>query len=259
MFFNSNNIFVQQFRSQSLAKRRLQLLSTNRSIGFKYKNFATNGERNSETLWESIKDKFNEKMMVFAALLRQQSNVYVSLRLRRMAQICGLYNRIYSESTVNKMMSQMLVRLRNRTSNTFKNRLNSKSKEPVKCLMSAVCALFVWDNQRITDRDLSQTVRDFETIRRVGFENNKDNHYDNFSTSNSFSVSAETRRHSKGTQEKKDLNDGQWEEVITRDDFRLWRKAVPNSSLYEYKGWLKFSIMQIINKLFSTYSFGHFY
>jgi len=100
--------------------------------------------------------------------------------------------------------------------------------------MSAVCGLFVWDNQRITDHDLNQTVHDFEVIQRVGLNGyNKPLNDDNFSKSNSFSVSAETHNQTKESEEK--VKDSDWEEVISRNDFKLWRKSMPNSSLYQYK------------------------
>ena len=231
MFFNSNHILIaNQLRTQTLAKQRIRLLNTNRYQNFKYK-FGTNGGEN--TVWDSIKEKFNEKLLLFVRLLREQSNVYMSLRLRRMAQICGLYNRIYSEATAKAMMSQMLARLRTRALNSIRNRLNpNKSKDSVKYLMSAVCGLFCWESQRITDQDMNQTVHDFEVIQRCGL--NRNSHLsDNISKSTSFSVSAETQN--KETEDKCLENESEWEEVITRDDFKLWRRSVPNSSLYEYK------------------------
>lgn len=233
MFFNSNHILLNQLRNQTLANQRMRLITTNKYQYFKFK-FETNGGQNANSFWDSIRDKFNEKISVFVRLLRQQSNVYMSLRARRMAQICGLYNRIYSESTVNKLMSQMLIRLRVRALNTIRNRLNSnKNKDSVKVLMSAVCGLFCWDNKRITDQDLNQTVRDFEVIQRVGHNGNNHSN-DNFSKSTSFSVSAETHNKKNETEENKS-DDNEWEEVITKDDFKLWRKPIPNSSLYQYK------------------------
>ena len=132
----------------------------------------------------------------------------------------------------------MLVRLRVRALNTLRNGLNSnKSKDSVKYLMSAVCGLFCWDNQRITDRDLNQTIHEFEVIQRVGLNGNQHSNDDKFSKSTSFSVSAETYNQNKEENKCEDNEDtNEWEELISRDNFKLWRKAVPNSSLYEYKG-----------------------
>lgn len=228
MFLNSNNILINQLRNQMIAKQRIQSFNTNRNqFGFKYK-FGTNGRQNS--VWDSIKDKFNEKLLIFVRLLREQSNVYMSLRLRRMAQICGLYNRIYSESTVNKLMSQMLIRLRVSALNSIRSRLNNhKSKDSVKYLMSAVCGLFCWDSHRITDTDLNSTIKEFEDVQRLRFNQLID---DNFSKSTSFSVSAETHDSSKDEMKG---NDTEWEAVIIKDNFKLWRRSVKNSPLYQYK------------------------
>ncbi|CAG2119543.1 unnamed protein product, partial [Medioppia subpectinata] len=227
MFLATNHMIVNQFRTQTLLRQRLQSLNGNGGQALRQR-LATNGGRDGRSVWDQLRDELNAKVILFVTLLRQQSNVYMSLRLRRMAQICGLYNRIYSESTVNKLMSQMLIRLKARALQSLRNRLSGdkKANDSIKCLMSAVCGLFCWDSQRITDGDLRQTIRDFEIVQRVGASNRIPNN-DNMPKSTSFSVSAET--HSMND------NDGQWEAVIMRDDFKLWRKAVPNTSLYQYK------------------------
>ncbi|CAG2103060.1 unnamed protein product [Medioppia subpectinata] len=227
MFLATNHMIANQFRTQTLLRQRLQSLNATGGQALRQR-LATNGVRDGRSVWDQLRDELNAKVILFVTLLRQQSNVYMSLRLRRMAQICGLYNRIYSESTVNKLMSQMLIRLKARALQSLRNRLSGdkKANDSIKCLMSAVCGLFCWDSQRITDGDLRQTIRDFETVQRVGASNRIPNN-DNMPKSTSFSVSAET--HSMND------NDGQWEAVIMRDDFKLWRKAIPNTSLYQYK------------------------
>ncbi|XP_054167124.1 stAR-related lipid transfer protein 7, mitochondrial-like [Oppia nitens] len=231
----TNQLLISQLRSQSLTRQRIQLLNNRPIYGyqvFSRQHWSTT-ITNSGHFWNSFRDTLYERVDIFVRLLRQQSNVYMSLRLRRMAQICGLYNRIYSESTVHKMMSQMLIRLRIRALSTLRCRLNNyKSNDSVKYLMSAVCGLFCWDNQRITDFDLKQTINDFECIQKNELKSfaNKFSHdlnKDNCGKSNTFSVSAET------SEDKE--SDGQWEPVIMRDNFKLWRRSYPNTSLYQYK------------------------
>jgi len=199
--------------------------------------------------WDSIKDKFNEKLLVFAHLLKEQSNVYMSLRLRRMAQICGLYNRIYSETTVHKLMSQLVARMRSRALTLIK-RSNKKSNGSVKYLLSAVCGVFCWDRQRITDQDLNDTIEEFVRVERVSINYNFN---DSSTKSSSFSVSAESNNDNNNNEDNdchqdnknENLLDTEWESVIARENLRVWRKSVKNTSLYQYKGLHQFLFLLI--------------
>jgi len=249
MFLNTNTLFINQLRNQAIIRQRIllktngnQFLKNNLMINNNNKSYCLNGGQNMTRIWDSIKDKLNEKLLIFSGLLGEQFNIYMALRIRRMTQICGLYNRIYSENTIHKLMSQLIIRMRSRALTLIKKNYNKKSKNSIKYMLSAVCGLFCWDKDRITDKDLNQSIQEFVSLERVSI-NRQFN--DNSSKNCSFSVSAESNANNNNN-ERNDCQemdgksnnsmDTEWEAVIIREDIRVWRKVVKNTSLYQYKG-----------------------
>jgi hypothetical protein len=247
MFLNTNTLLINQLRNQAIIRQRI-LLKTNGNQFINNNNnyyYCLNGGQNMSRIWDSIKDKLNEKLLIFSGLLGEQFNIYMALRIRRMTQICGLYNRIYSEKTIHKLMSQLIIRMRSRALTLIKKNYNKKSKNSFKYMLSAVCGLFCWDKDRITDKDLNQSIQEFVSLERVSISRQ---FIDNSSKNCSFSVSAESNanNNNNNNNECKDCQeidekpnnsmDTEWEAVIIREDLRVWRKGVKNTSLYQYKG-----------------------
>lgn len=242
---------MKYLRNQTIARQRLTLLNTNRNqfmTNSFNKKFCFNGRQNLDKFFDSIRDKLYEKLLIFSSILRIQSNIYMALRMRRMAQIYGLYNRIYSEKSVNKLMSQLLIRMRSKALflRLITNRDNNKSNNCVKCVLSAVCGVFCWEKERITDKELNQSIEEFVSIQTISI--NSRFNKNNSSINSSFSVSVETNiinndnnncNDSKDCDEYKSDSDNfldtEWEAVIMRQDLKVWRRRAKNTSLYEYK------------------------
>lgn len=182
----------------------------------------TSSRHFDNVLWTRIKHVFNEKIFMVSQMISKQCNFYVSLRLRRMAQIGWLYNRIYSESTINKMMETWV--------NTFKYRANllyKKNPRSLQILLSAA-GFFCWEKGRITDEELEESVREFAQINISG--HNRQSWQNSDISSRSLSVLAANAN------EERALIDEGWQPIVIRDNLQVWRKSVPNTSLYQYKG-----------------------
>lgn len=197
----------------------------------------------------SIKERIYDNLILFTRMLHKQSNVYICLRFRRLGQICNLYRRIYSPRDFkNLLVDRLLDRLRhfglllrNRSSylqNNFKNYRH-------RILLSfASVGIFSWDENRITDQELQELMKEFISIDNncniKSTENQNESYCKPDSTSDLKSVAKSQAEGNsfmvvnclQATQKSAE----KWEEVINQPNFHVWRKSVNNTSLYEYKG-----------------------
>ncbi|XP_071042011.1 stAR-related lipid transfer protein 7, mitochondrial isoform X2 [Parasteatoda tepidariorum] len=150
-------------------------------------------------LWQDFKVNFNEKLIVLGEIVTKQCNFVASHRIRRMGQVWNLYTNLYTEKTINHIVSQ------------FARSLRSK-KRPFTVLLGA--SMFCWDKEKITDEEIQSCVCELDRYRR------SDDH--------------PTKPISGGGLVNKLIQDG-WEAVIQKECVQVWRKAFPNSYLYEYK------------------------
>uniref|UniRef100_A0AAZ1XZY2 Phosphatidylcholine transfer protein n=1 Tax=Oreochromis aureus TaxID=47969 RepID=A0AAZ1XZY2_OREAU len=118
-------------------------------------------------------------------------------RLRRACQVGELYSNLYSERTKWTLVGNIWRRLQSKHAPTGK-------------LVAALAGVFMWENEKIQD----------EEIQRCGLELQK------LEAAKRLSVSSGTAT---GQQEPG------WEIVVEKKDFRVWKRPIPNSHLYEYR------------------------
>ncbi|KAG7511857.1 stAR-related lipid transfer protein 7, mitochondrial [Solea senegalensis] len=118
-------------------------------------------------------------------------------RLRRACQVGELYSNLYSERTKWSLVGNIWRRLQSKHA-------------PSGRLFAALAGVFMWESEKIQDED----------IRRCGLELQQLEAAKKLSTSSGLVV---------GQQE-----DG-WEGVMEKKDFKVWRRPIPNSHLYEYR------------------------
>ncbi|RWS24412.1 hypothetical protein B4U80_03572 [Leptotrombidium deliense] len=146
-----------------------------------------------------------------------QCNFHATQRVRRTSQVYWLYSRLYSERSVNSLLSRFWYRVRTKLSSLI--RTNKLAANSCRFLLSSA-GLFVWKNG-ISDEEIANTVEDFRTVfPKV--------------------ISKEKLRSNSDHKEQSDTssrlkNDG-WELTVVRHNFQVWRKCSPdNHGLYQYK------------------------
>ncbi|KAH9491763.1 StAR- lipid transfer protein 7, mitochondrial [Bulinus truncatus] len=137
------------------------------------------------------------RLQLLSVLLTQQCNRVAALRLRRAFQIVVLYQRLYGE----KVLIQKI-----------KKNVSFKSK-PLLALLSAT--VFQWENERVTDEELNKCSEEVQKVNNLIALNNQS---------------------SKGIDISHVHNESsEWETVVDKADFKIWRRAIPNSNLYQYR------------------------
>lgn len=116
-------------------------------------------------------------------------------RLRRAYQIGELYSNLYSERTRWTLVGTIWRRLQSKNAPTGK-------------LMAALAGVFMWEDQKIRD----------EEMHRCGLELHALDAVKNISGSMATGYV-----------------DAGWEDVMERKNFRVWRRPIPDSHLYEYR------------------------
>ncbi|XP_020485514.1 stAR-related lipid transfer protein 7, mitochondrial [Labrus bergylta] len=118
-------------------------------------------------------------------------------RLRRACQIGELYSNLYSERTRWTLVGNMWRRFQS------KHAPNGR-------LFAALAGVFMWENEKIQD----------EEIRRCGFELQAMENVKSVNTASGTTAGQ--------------LELG-WEVVMEKKDFKVWKRPIPNSHLYEYR------------------------
>lgn len=192
------------------------------------------------------RERLYDNLILFTRQLQIQSNIYLLLQLRRTAQHCFLYRRIYSPNDFKKVLFE----------NTFNNlKLIKEYKNFIKKIYSkrlfmlslAACCAF-WDDNRITEEEFDELIQDFN----LNYEKYllKENVEQTFDTENLISLNDDDQLNDHLFENDCSFTVGnclqfndnhQWEKIINRDNFHVWRKLV-NNSLYQYKGVFHFEL-----------------
>lgn len=117
-------------------------------------------------------------------------------RLRRACQIRELYSNLYSERTKWTLVGNLWRRFQNKHAPSGK-------------LFAALAGVFIWDNEKIQDEEMHRCgleLQTLDTVTQLG--------------PSSGTVSGQS---------------GVWEMVIDKKDFKVWKRPIPNSHLYEYR------------------------
>lgn len=138
----------------------------------------------------------NTKFIAFGELFVKQCNAVATQRLRRSFQIIATYKRLYGENSLKKMIAELGSSL-------------LKHCEKKKLFFICSATFFKWENARISDEELNGLVDDMVEIQHI----------------------EEDEKHPVDLKGYLQC----WEQVIDKDHFKVWRKPIPNSYLYEYK------------------------
>ncbi|XP_040915294.1 stAR-related lipid transfer protein 7, mitochondrial [Toxotes jaculatrix] len=118
-------------------------------------------------------------------------------RLRRACQIGELYSNLYSERTRWNLVGNIWRRFQSKHAPTGK-------------LVAALAGVFMWENEKIQDEEIHRCgleLQALEAVKRL-----------------STSIGAVASQ-----------QDPCWEAVMEKKDFKVWRRPIPNSHLYEYR------------------------
>ncbi|KAK0147587.1 StAR-related lipid transfer protein 7, mitochondrial [Merluccius polli] len=140
------------------------------------------------------------------SMLADHCGFVTGLRLRRAQQVGQLYSDLYSERARWSLVSSVWRRLQGQ-------------HVPAGRLVAALAGVFMWEHEKIED----------EEIRRCGLELQELAAIKRISAS---PVKA-------GGVEAGELEDGEleagWEAVVEKKDFKVWKRPLPDSHLYEYR------------------------
>uniref|UniRef100_A0AAQ6IQU3 StAR-related lipid transfer protein 7, mitochondrial n=1 Tax=Anabas testudineus TaxID=64144 RepID=A0AAQ6IQU3_ANATE len=118
-------------------------------------------------------------------------------RLRRACQIGELYSNLYSERTRWTLVGSIWRRFQSKHAPSGK-------------LVAALAGVFMWENEKIKDEEIHRCGLELQTLEPAKCLNT-----------------------SSGTMTGQ--QDPSWEIVMEKKDFRVWRRPIPNSHLYEYR------------------------
>ncbi|XP_077353745.1 stAR-related lipid transfer protein 7, mitochondrial [Festucalex cinctus] len=118
-------------------------------------------------------------------------------RLRRACRIAELYSNLYSERTRRTLVGSVW------------RRFQSKHPSPGK-LIAALAGVFMWDNEKIQDEEMHRCGLELQALEAVKSLNAH--------------ACALSGRAEPG-----------WEVVMEKKDFRVWKRPIPDSHLYEYR------------------------
>jgi len=142
----------------------------------------------------------NEKLTLIGTLLAKHCEFIAAQRARRACQICTLYRHIYTEATFRSMVNKFAA--------NYGSRLRHGRNTPFGMLLGA--AFFSWEKEKITEGELESCAEDLHALNAkpdaVQFK---------------FSGHANVKYN--------------WELVVNKEHLKVWRKAISDSYLYEYK------------------------
>ncbi|XP_033832043.1 stAR-related lipid transfer protein 7, mitochondrial [Periophthalmus magnuspinnatus] len=133
----------------------------------------------------------------FLSIFADHCGFVTGQRLRRACQIGELYSNIYSERTKWTLVGNIWRRFQSKHAQSGK-------------LIAALAGVFMWDNEKIQDEEMHRCGLELQTL----------------DTATHLSPSSGTvAGHSEPG----------WEIVMDKKDFKVWRRPIPNSHLYEYR------------------------
>ncbi|XP_037608312.1 stAR-related lipid transfer protein 7, mitochondrial [Sebastes umbrosus] len=119
-------------------------------------------------------------------------------RLRRACQIGELYSNLYSERTRWTLVGNIWRRFQSKHSPNGK-------------LLAALAGIFMWESEKIQDEDIHRCGLELQAMEAIKCQNN-------------------TPSGTAAGQLEPD-----WEVVMEKKSFKVWKRPIPNSHLYEYR------------------------
>ncbi|MGH0130567.1 UNVERIFIED_CONTAM: hypothetical protein FKN15_015418 [Acipenser sinensis] len=142
-----------------------------------------------------------ERKKEMVSILASQCSYVTGQRLRRAFQIGELYSNLYSERSRRSLVSSLWRRFQSRHSQSCK-------------LLAALAGVFMWEEERIRDEELQRCADDMKNIERL-----------------TVNAGGGQEREEEGLQQ----GARPWEKVMDRKNFRVWRRPIVDSPLYEYR------------------------
>ncbi|XP_058869571.1 stAR-related lipid transfer protein 7, mitochondrial-like [Acipenser ruthenus] len=142
-----------------------------------------------------------ERKKEMVSILASQCTYVTGQRLRRAFQIGELYSNLYSERSRRSLVSSLWRRFQSRHSQSCK-------------LLAALAGVFMWEEERIRDEELQRCADDMKNIERL-----------------TVNAGGGQEREEEGLQQ----GARPWEKVMDRKNFRVWRRPIVDSPLYEYR------------------------
>ncbi|XP_020844123.1 stAR-related lipid transfer protein 7, mitochondrial isoform X1 [Phascolarctos cinereus] len=146
------------------------------------------------------------------SLLANQCSYVTSLRVRRAQQIGQLYSNIYSERTRWSLFSRLWRKFHSHHGNACK-------------LMAALTGIFVWEEERIKEEELQRSIDEMKRMEEVS------------SVFQSSGVECHPPELKPQTEEASDkaTKEQPWEMVMDKKHFKLWRRLISGTHLYQYR------------------------
>ncbi|XP_062817365.1 stAR-related lipid transfer protein 7, mitochondrial [Anolis carolinensis] len=145
------------------------------------------------------------------SLLANQCSYVTGQRVRRAQQIGQLYNNIYSERTRRSLFSSLWRKFQGRHANACK-------------LMAALTGVFLWEEERIKEEELKRSAEEMKRMEEINRLIQEENEEEN-----------QPREPAPGKEMASDLEEQNWEMVMDKKNFKLWRRPVEGSHLYQYR------------------------
>ncbi|KAH0623070.1 hypothetical protein JD844_030988 [Phrynosoma platyrhinos] len=144
------------------------------------------------------------------SLLANQCSYVTSQRIRRAQQIGQLYSNIYSERTRRSLFSSLWRKFQGCHANACK-------------LMAALTGVFLWEEERIKEEELKRSAEEMKRMEEINrlFQGNRG------------------ENQSQEPNPEKDIasdpDEQNWEMVMDKKHFKLWRRPLEGSHLYQYR------------------------
>uniref|UniRef100_A0A2I3HTW5 StAR-related lipid transfer protein 7, mitochondrial n=1 Tax=Nomascus leucogenys TaxID=61853 RepID=A0A2I3HTW5_NOMLE len=147
------------------------------------------------------------------ALLANQCRFVTGLRVRRAQQIAQLYGRLYSESSRRVLLGRLWRRLHGRPGHAS-------------ALMAAFAGVFVWDEERIQEEELQRSINEMKRLEEMSnmFQSSGVQHHP-----------PEPKAQTEGNEDSEG-KEQPWEMVMDKKHFKLWRRPITGTHLYQYRG-----------------------
>lgn len=146
------------------------------------------------------------------ALLANQCSFVTGLRVRRAQQIAQLYGRLYSDSARRVLLGRLWRRLRGRSGHAS-------------AVMAALAGVFVWDEERIQEEELQRSIDEMKRLEEMSA----------MFQSPGFERHLPEPKSQTGGSEASGAKEQPWEMVMDKKHFKLWRRPITGSHLYQYR------------------------
>ncbi|KAJ7305253.1 hypothetical protein JRQ81_011167 [Phrynocephalus forsythii] len=160
--------------------------------------------------WLQKETKQCPKRKSLLSLLANQCSYVTSQRIQRAQQIGQLYSNLYSERTRRSLFSSLCRKFQGRHTNAGK-------------LMAALTGVFLWEEERIKEEELrrsAEEMKHMEEISTLLLAKKKENPSQEPKSGQDLAVDSEEQS---------------WEMVMDKKHFKLWRRPIAGTPLYQYR------------------------